>query len=152
MLLAAPSALRAAPDPCQLLTAAEITTALGRAPARGKLSKADRVDETKSVTTTCSMEVGDELLIISMIEFDDVAAAQRWFPAYLKLSEEDLGVKMTPQSDLGERAAWGSWPTPTWLVLKGKYALNVMFDITAVDGTKLREPLRRLAASALSRL
>jgi hypothetical protein len=142
----------ALPDPCELLTPAQISSAFGKAPAKAERKKPERDEETKSDSWICTMEVGEELLMISVSEFPAAAAAGTVFTGVVKTHNEDLEVKMTIESGLGDRSAWAARPDAIWVAIKGKYMLMLHVATANGDGTRHREPLKRLAAAALTKL
>ncbi len=146
-LLAPATAL---PDPCQLVTAAQVKAMLGKTPGKGTVTKPEYDKVNQASSTMCSMEIGEELLMITVAEFATAAGANKTFTAIA--SDPDLGVKMTLDSGLGEKAAWGARPDALWIVLKGRYLLNLMIATANADGTPYREPLKRLNALALGKL
>ena len=142
----------APPDPCQLLTSAQITSAFGKTPGKSELKDQGRDEATKATTRLCTIPVGEELLMISVAEFPATAAAASVFADLVKTHNEDLGVKMTIESGLGDRSAWAAKPDAIWVAVKGKYLLLLHVAVDGIDGTGYREPLKRLAAAALGKL
>jgi len=146
--------LGAVPDPCQLVTAAEVTSALGSAPSRGKPLGPAVDEETGAKVSVCTSAVGKAMLSISVAEFPTPATAGKALTTMANQEPDDAETaKMTAQPGLGERAIWGATSAEAiWVALKGKYLLNVTLAGDVADGVRHREPLKRLASLALAKL
>jgi hypothetical protein len=146
---AALPAAGADPDACRMLTAAEITAALGAKPAGGKPGK-PRVE--KGVKTWhCDQQVGRYYLSVNVYEFPSPAAARRGLAEGLEEAKGTL--ELGPAGDVGEAAAWGADEDGAiWFAVKGKHMANVTVAGELKNPQSMREPLRRLVAQALARL
>src|SRR5688572_25778833 len=142
-------AAAADPDACRLLTAAEITAALGAKPAGGK-PKGPKVEQGVKVWH-CDQQVGRYFLSVNAYEFPSPAAARRGLAE--GLAEAKGTFELDPASDVGEAAAWGADEDGAiWLAVKGRYMANVTVAGELKKPQSMREPLRRLVAQALARL
>jgi hypothetical protein len=142
------------PDACQLLTAAQISGALGNDPSPGKPMGPIVDEETGAKVSVCSRSVGNAMLSISVAEFASPAAANQALTTMANQEPEDAEVaKMTEQPGVGERALWGATSAGAiWIALKGKTLLNVTLAGEVGNGVQHREPLKRLATLALAKL
>jgi hypothetical protein len=147
-------ALGADPDPCRLLTAAEISSALGSAPKGGKADGPDLDRELAARSWTCSQQVGKSFLSVSVVEFASTAGAAKGMKMMLKEAKDmPDAIKLAPEKGVGEQAVWGaSADGAMWIALKGKYMLNVTLAGQLANPQRLREPLKQLATQALGRL
>lgn len=146
--------LGAAPDPCRLLTAAEITAALGSAPSGGK-SVGPTIDkDIGGRSWACDQHVGEAVLSITVFEFATAAAAAEGWTVMMKESQSTPeAFQLAPAPGPGDRAAWGGEEGGAmWMALKGRYMLNVTLAVDTKDPLRLREPLKRLTTLALGRL
>lgn len=148
--------LGAVSDPCQLLTAAQVTAALGSAPSPGKPIGPVVDEDTGAKVSVCTLAVGKAMLSISVAEFATPAAASKALTTMAKMANQEPDaetVRMTEEPGLGERAIWGATSAGAiWVVLKSKYLLNVTLAGDVGDGVQHREPLKRLASLALAKL
>jgi hypothetical protein len=146
------------PDPCRLVSAAEVTDALGSAPSAGKPIGPDVDEETGARVAVCTSELANAVLSISVAEFASPAAAGKALTtmaaAVNEEPEDDVMPKLTAQPGLGERAVWGATSDMAlWIALKGRYLLNVaVVDDLPGSAARHREPLKRLASLALAKL
>jgi hypothetical protein len=146
------------PDPCRLVSAAEVTSALGSAPSGEKPFGPEVDKETGATVAVCSWEVGSAVFSISVSEFASPGAAGKALTKVTTMSNEepDEGVlpKMTAEPGTGERAIWGATSdTALWIVLDGTYLLSVtVIDDIPGNAARHREPLKRLASLALAKL
>lgn len=142
------------PDPCALVSPAEITAALGEAPSAGRAIGPEPDEDTGAMVSACSLDVGDVALTIAIAEFESPRAADGALSTMARLAaEEEEAIKLAPQSDLGDRAMWGASSHGTmWVALKGKYLLNLTLTGNIGDGTRLHATLKRLAGQALAKL
>jgi hypothetical protein len=147
-------ALGADPNPCRLLTATEITSALGSVPSGGKPDGPSIDQDLQAKSWSCDQQVGKLLLSINVVEFASPAAAARGMTVMMKQAKDiPDGIKLTAAPDLGDQAVWGaSAEGAMWVALKGKHMLNVTLAGALTDPPRLREPLKRLATLALGRL
>jgi hypothetical protein len=137
------------PDPCALLTAAEITAALGAKPAGGK-PKGPRVEQGVRVWH-CDQNVGRYFLSVNAYEFPSAAAAKRGLAEGLKEAKGTL--ELAPATGVGEAAASGADEDGViWFAVKGRYMANVTVAGELKNPQAMREPVRRLVAQALARL
>jgi hypothetical protein len=146
------SALPAAgadPDPCGLVTPAEIAAALGAQAADGK-GGGPKVQKGVKVWH-CDRKVGKYYFSLNAYEFASPAAAKRGLAE--ALAEAKGTVELGPATGVGEAAAWGADEDGAiWLAVKGKYMANVTLAGELKNPQSMREPLRRLVAQALARL
>jgi hypothetical protein len=145
---------RAVPDPCRLVTAAQVTSALGSAPS-GETPMGPSVDEeTGATVSVCVSTVGKVKLSIAVAQFATPDAAEKALTTMADQEAEDgETAKMTEQPGLGQRAIWGATPAGAiWVALKGRYLLNLTLAGELDDGARYREPLKRLATLALAKL
>ncbi|MGQ0545466.1 MAG: hypothetical protein ACT4P3_09065 [Betaproteobacteria bacterium] len=142
-------ALAADPDPCRLLTPAEIAAALGAQPAAGKPGGPRLEQGVKA--WHCDRQVGKYYLSVNAYEFPSAAAAKRGLAEAL---EEAKGTfALGPATGAGEAAAWGADEDGAiWIAVKGRYMANVTVAGELKSPQSLREPVRRLVAQALARL
>ena len=141
------------PDPCRLLTASEIRSALGSAPSGGEPVGPEIDEEMAAKSWACDQQLGKQLLSISVLEFASTAAAANGMTVIRKASESPDVLKLTEAPGLGARALWGSEEGgAVWVAHQGRYILNLTFAGDMADPAGLREPLRRLAVLALGRL
>ena len=145
---------RGAPDPCRLLTAAEITASLGSPPSDPKSDGPVVDEELGRKAWSCNQRVGKFLLFLNVIEVGSAAAAVRGFDEMLNVARDgSADVKFTAAPGLGDRAVWSATDDSImWVTVKGKYLLNVTLAGDVTDPPRFREPLKRLAATALGRL
>jgi hypothetical protein len=141
------------PDPCQLVTSAEVASHIGANASPGVRAGPAVDEELRGKAWTCEQQVGKAMLAIGVVEFASPAAAAQGMAAMMKSSKETPeAMKLAPATGLGEQAAWGASPEGAiWVVLKGKHMLS-MTMAGHRDPSSLREPLRRLTALALARL
>ncbi|HET9208354.1 MAG TPA: hypothetical protein VFO28_19090 [Burkholderiaceae bacterium] len=154
MSIALPLAAWAAdPNPCELVTSNEVASSVGAQPAPGVRSGPTIDEGLRAKAWTCEQQVDKGMLAIAVVEFASPDAAAQGMAAMLKAAKENPGaLRFTPASGVGDQAVWGVSPEGAmWVALKGKHILNVTMAGTA-DPPRLREPLRRLTASALGRL
>lgn len=148
------AALTGAPDPCGLLTAADITAALGAAPSDAKAVGPIVDEDLKGMSWTCEQQVGKRFLLITVIEFATAAAAVQGWTAMMKQSDGVAeAFKLQAASGLGDQAASGAGDEGAmWVARKGKYILNVLSGGDVTPSARLLEPLKRLAGLALGKL
>ena len=148
------TSLGAVPDPCQLVTAAEVSSALGSAPSRGKPMGPSLDEETGAKMWVCSLAVGKMMLSIALAEFATPAAAGKALTTMASQDPDDEEIaKMTEQAGLGDRAIWGAMSSGAiWVALEDKYLLNLTLTGDIGDGVRYRELLKRLASLALAKL
>jgi len=144
----------APPDPCGLVSSTEIASALGSKPSPGRTVGPSVDEETGTKVSACSWKVDDLFLSIDVDEFRTAAAAAAALTESGKLSMEvEEVMKLSPQAGLGDGALWGASPEGAlWGAVKGKYMLNVALAGELGDGGRYRDPLKRLASLALTRL
>ncbi len=99
----------APPDPCALVSAAQIASALGKSPSPGEKTGPAVDPESGATVATCSLTVGDWFFSIEVAEFAGDAAAAAALTEAEKVSREvEEAMRMSPQPGLGEGALWGS--------------------------------------------
>ena len=151
MLTVSPQAM---PDPCTLISAAEIASALGGKPAPGIKEGPTRDEESKADSSSCMFGIGDRVLVVGLSEVgSDQAAAAALKEAQEVSKDADVGIPLNPQSGVGDQALWGiTEGGATWVTRKGKYVLTLVVGGEEGDPSRLRGPLKRLIVSALSKL
>src|SRR5262245_60949910 len=94
--------LGATANPCQLVTADEIRTALGKAPSGGESDGPTRDEGSGARLTSCGQQVGDQYLDITVAEFTTPAAVDKAMTelANRKPDDEDE-AKMLPAAGVG---------------------------------------------------
>jgi hypothetical protein len=149
--LMAPTAA-AQPGPCTLLTAAEITSALGSAPNAGT-PRGPRT-ERGGTSRTCTQQVGKATLSINVVEFASAAAADQGITLVLKEAQDiPDAMKLDAAPGVGDRSAFGTNPIGAmWVAIKGKYMLAVTVVGESINPSQLREPVKRLTAAGLAKL
>lgn len=147
-------AIAADPDPCRLVTPAEIVAAVGGKPAAGKAGRPDVDPETKARSWSCDYQLSHLFVSINVAEFTAAAGAAAEMSEILRLAAEGSeGMKLVEVPGPGERSIWGaSNEGAMWIVRKGRYVFNVTVAGELNDPASLREPLRRLTAQGLARL
>lgn len=152
--LATGAAFAADPNPCRLLTPAEVTAALGSAPSVGKPHPPSRDEELKATAWSCEQYLGKMLLSTNAIQFASPAAATRGMAAMLKSSRDvPEAIKLSAAPGIGEESAWGASPDGAlWVARKGRYLVNVTVAGGLADPLRYREPLKQLMLSAIGRL
>lgn len=107
--VATPSPAPPRTDPCRLLTAAEISAALGAPPGDATGPDPTRDSETGATIRSCTRTVGGMVLDVSVNDFPDAAAASR---AMAQLGQREPGdedeAKMVPVPGVGERSLFGA--------------------------------------------
>lgn len=141
------------PDPCALVTAADIAGALGSRPSAGKPHGPRRDEDTGAQSWSCDYTAGEAYLSIGFAELPTAAAAAAALRATAKLAADDEdGIRLSPQPGLGDGALWGSSDEGgIWVVHKGRHLLNVTAAV-AGESAGLRDRLRKLAVTALAKL
>jgi hypothetical protein len=151
-LALAASALPAAgadPDPCRLLTPAEISAALGAQAAHGKAGGPKVEHGVKA--WHCDRQVGRYYFSVNAYEFASPAAAKRGLTE--ALAEAKGTIELGPATGVGDIAAWGADEDGAmWFAVKGRYMANVTVAGELKNPQSMREPLRRLVVQALARL
>jgi hypothetical protein len=144
------AALRADPEPCKLLTVAEITSALGNAPAAEEIRGPEIDTQMQVKNWACDRQVGKYMLSLDVFDFQSEAAVARGI-AEMRKTQDPFPLQAVP----GERdqALWGSSEEGAiWVAVKGKYVVTLTLAGDLANPTSFREPLKRLAGSALARL
>jgi hypothetical protein len=146
--------IAADPDPCRLVTASEITAALGSAPSGGKPEGPSTDRELGAKAWSCDRQVGKLYLSINVIEFASPAAAVQGMQVMMKQAKGiPEGIRLTPASEVGDQAVWGgSAEGAMWIALRSRYMLNVTLAGELKDPGRFREPLKRLATLAVGRI
>jgi hypothetical protein len=139
-------------DPCTLLTAAEVTSALGSAPGRGT-PKGPRT-EKGGTSRTCTQPVGKSILTVNVVEFASAAGADQGIALVLKEAQDiPEAFKLEPATGVGDRSAFGTNPMGAmWVAIKGKYMLAITVMGESANPSQLRDPLKRLTTAGLTKL
>ena len=148
------SSYRAPPDPCGLVSPTEIASALGTKPSPGTANGPSWDEESGAHVSVCSIGVGELFLSIAVAEFSTPAAASAAMKETEKVSQEvEEAIRISPQAGLGDSSLWGANADGAiWVAQKGKYMLNVTLTGHAGDGGRYRDPLKKLASSALTKM
>jgi hypothetical protein len=148
--LSAPTA-SAQPDPCTLLPAAEVSSALGTEPSGGKATAPKT--ERGGTYRLCTQQVGKRILSINVAEFASAPAADQGITLVLKESQDIPEMKLAPGTGVGDRSAFGTNPMGAmWVATKGKYMLAITVMGESTNPSQLREPIRRLMTVGLAKL
>jgi hypothetical protein len=149
--LAAPTAA-AQPDPCTLLPAAEVSSALGTEPSGGKADPPRK--ESGATGRLCTQQIGKRILSINVAEFASAPAADQGFTLVLKQFQDNSPeMKLAPATGVGDRSAFGTRPMGAmWMATKGKYMLAITVMLEPTNPSQLREPIRRLMMVGLAKL
>jgi hypothetical protein len=142
------------PDPCQLVTPAEIAAALGSAPSPARPHGPSLDEETNARLTSCMRSVGKVMLDVSVAEFPDVAGATRAMTllAQIEPADEDE-AKMVAAAGVGDRSLFGATKIGAhWIAQRGKFVVSLTLAGELGNGAQYRESLKKLAANALTRL
>jgi hypothetical protein len=144
----------APPDPCQLVTAAEIAAALGKTPSASEPSSRPLDAETGAKMSSCTRSVGDMVFDISVTEFPDARRADSIMTVLAKTEPADEDeAKLVPASGVGDRSLFGATKIGAhWFAQKGKFTVSVTLAGELGDGTRYRESLKKLAVAAVARL
>jgi hypothetical protein len=139
-------------DPCTLLTAAQVTSALGIAPSDGT-PRGPRT-ERGGTSRTCAQQVGKATLSINVIEFASATAADQAITLVLKeMQDIPEAIKLEPAPGVGNRSAFGTNPIGAmWVAIKGNYMLAITVMGGSTNPSQLREPVKQLTAAALAKL
>ncbi len=143
----------AAPDPCAVVTPAEIASALGSQPTPGKPRGPDEDEDTGATAWTCSRQVGKRMLWVAVMKFSNAAGATKGIDLVIKSSREmDDAIQLSPVAGVADQALWGaSKDGAMWVVRKGRYLVN--FTVGGEGNhASLQEGLKRLAVLAAGRV
>jgi hypothetical protein len=141
------------PEPCKLLTAAEITSALGSAPGEGTALGPEVDEEHKATNWSCARTVGSYFLEVDVFEFPSAGAATQELAKIRELAQD--GNPFVLHAVAGERdpSLWGSSEEGAiWAIARGKYILVVTLAGNLARPATLRDPMKRLAVAAMGRL
>lgn len=144
----------APPDPCALLSPAEIASALGSQPGPGTRHELRMDAETGARISDCDRKLGDGLLAISVAAFDRSASAAAALAEAARVTrEEEDEMRLRPEPGIGDGALWGASAIGAILVVHhGTHLLTLTLAGELGDGGKYRDPLKRLAGIALGKL
>jgi hypothetical protein len=154
-LTAAASLLTAAaPEPCRLLTPAEVRASLGAAPTAISPDGPNQDPDLKANSWTCTQEVGQNLLELTVVEFDSASAAAGGMVTMMQVTRGSLdAMNLSPAAGVGDRSAWGTSDSGgMWVAIKGRYLISLSYGMQTATPATQRESLRQLATLALSRL
>jgi len=153
-LISTVSLLAAAPDPCRLLTPAEVRASLGVAPTGITPDGPIEDPDLKAMSWSCTQQAGDGLLTVTVVEFDSAGAAAGGMVTMMQVSNGTLdAMQLRPAAGLGDRSAWGySDSGGMWVAIKGRQMLSLSYGQPSPTPAAQRETLRQLAALALGRL
>jgi hypothetical protein len=154
VLISTISMLAAAPEPCRLLSAAEVRASLGATPTAVTPDGPVEDPDLEAMSWSCIQQVGGGLLTLTVVEFDSAGAAAGAIVTVMQVSKGSLdGMQLSPAAGLGDRSAWGSSDSgATWVAIKGRHLLNLSYGLPSATPATQRETLRQLAALALGRL
>ena len=144
----------AAPDPCRLLTPAEVRASLGAAPTGAAPDGPIADPDLEAMSWSCTQQVGQGLLTLTVVEFDSAGAAAGGMVTMMQISKSSLdAIQLSPAAGLGDRGAWGySDSGGMWVAIKGRHLLSLTYGLPSATPATQRETLRQLAALALGRL
>jgi hypothetical protein len=153
LALSALVALHADPEPCKLLTVAEITAALGKAPEAGT-PRGPEVDQALQVKGwACDRVVGEYHLSIDVFEFASPSVAAQGIATMRELAKGGDPFPLEPVSGERDPALWGSSDEGAiWAVSRGQYIVTITLAGNLRNPAALRDPLKRLAGAAVGRL
>ena len=154
VLISTVSMLAAAPDPCRLLTPAEVRASLGAAPTGITPDGPIEDPDLEAMSWSCTQQVGAGLLTLDVVEFDSAGAAAGGIVTMMQVSKGSLdAMQLSPAAGLGDRSAWGySDSGGMWVAIKGRHLLSLSYGQPSATPAAQRETLRQLAALALGRL
>lgn len=152
--LAAPTAQAQDPDPCALITAAEIRSALGTAPGAAT-AQGPTVDRDPDLTRWhCDRQVGAYFVVVTVYQFaspSGAADAMRMMLDEVK-ADKDM-IQVTESPGIGDRAAGGaSEEGAMWIALKGRHMLVLTLAGELSDPQRMVDPTRRLIVAGVGRL
>ena len=141
--------------PCDLMDASTASALVGEPIEAGRSTPPEPDDETGGTMTTCMYRASKSMLIVSVMTFDDAAAARK------AMSEEAVAgrldgevIKLTEEPGLGDKAYWAYTARGSqYVVVKGAKVLAV-----ALGGALPKPPasyqaaLRAAATSASKKL
>lgn len=153
----APIAATAAADPrpCELYSAAEITSVTGVAPARGQPDGPEVDKDLAATAWTCGWPIGERYFAARVIRFRSAADATKAMASTSQILKSfPEGIQLSAVPGPGEQALWGAAAEEgaIWVVRKGATMFTVMFVGEHKKPESLREPLRKLVASGLAKL
>jgi hypothetical protein len=147
------SALVADPEPCKLLTAAEISSALGTVPAEGRAAGPVVDKDYEAKNWSCDRTVGKFFLSLDVFEFSSTAAAAQGLAKVRELSKDGDPFPMQPVAGERDQSLWGSSEEGAiWAVARGKYIVTLTLAGDLDNPSALRDPLKRLVGAAVGRL
>jgi hypothetical protein len=154
VLISTMSMLAAAPEPCRLLTPAEVRASLGAAPTGVTPDGPTEDPDLEAMSWSCIQQVGAGLLTLTVVEFDSAGAAAGGIVTVMQVSKGSLdAMQLSPAAGLGDRSAWGSSDSgATWVAIKGRHLVSLSYGLPSATLATQRETLRQLAALALGRL
>ena len=154
VLLSTVSMLAAAPDPCRLLTPAEVRASLGATPTALTPDGPIEDPDLKAMSWSCTQQVSAGLLTLTVVEFDSAGAAAGGIVTMMQVSKGSLdALQLNPTAGLGDRSAWGYTDSGgMWVAIKGRHLLSLSYGQPSATPATQRETLRQLAALALGRL
>jgi hypothetical protein len=144
----------AAPDPCRLLTPAEVRASLGAAPTGLAPDGPVEDPDLNAMSWSCTQQAGMGLLTLTVVEFDSASAAAGGMVTMIQVSKASLdAIQLNPTAGLGDRSAWGYGDSGgMWVAIKGRHLLSLAYGLQSATPATQRETLRQLAALALGRL
>ena len=154
VLISTVSMLAAAPDPCRMLTPAEVRAGLGVAPTAITPDGPVEDPDLGAMSWSCTQQVGAGLLTLTVVEFDSAGAAAGGIVTMMQVSKGSLdAMQLNPAAGLGDRSAWGYGDAGgMWVAIKGRQMLSLSYGQPSPTPAAQRDTLRQLAALALGRL
>ena len=154
IVLTSALSMLAAPDPCRLVTPAEVRASLGAAPTGLSPDGPVEDPDLNAMSWSCTHQVGAGLLTLTVVEFDSASAAAGGMVTMMQVSKTSLdGIQLNPTAGLGDRGAWGYGDSGgMWVAIKGRHLLSLTYGLQSATPATQRETLRQLAALALGRL
>jgi hypothetical protein len=124
----------APPDPCSLVSEADIASALGSRPSPGRPNGPSLDEDTGALVSSCSRQVGELFLSIGVAEVKTSADAAAALKETQELAAEDEeSIQLSPEPGPGDRALWGANAEGAiWVVHEGRYLLNATAPVSGI--------------------
>ena len=141
-------------DVCSLISRSEIGAAIGQPISSVNLDGPDQDTDTSSQTWTCTYDLTDGTLVVSVAEFASTSAAKKYITLENLLRElKEAEVQVIEDKGIGDRTfVLVDEESLGVAVLKGAryYALTADKDILPAD--RLKASLRKIAVMLLPKL
>ncbi|HEX7123918.1 MAG TPA: hypothetical protein VF178_16190 [Gemmatimonadaceae bacterium] len=152
--LTAPYLVAQDPNPCAVITAAEIGSALGSTPGTAT-AEGPRVERDPDLRRWhCDRQVGENVLTVTVYEFTTAASAASAMTTTLNEIKADKDmIQVTETPGIGDRAAGGATGEGAmWIAVTGKYMLVLTLAGDIANPERTHEPMRRLLSAGVARL